>query len=404
MYQPDQETLEKYADLLVNFALGRDEGINEGEVVHLNARAAAKPLYAEVRKAVTKAGGHVISNYKPNEGTKYYPARDFFAHASEDQLGFFPHDYYKSLADITDHRIGIVSEVDKEALTNVDPQKIMQNKQAKKPFLDWMMGKIDRDEATRTVALYGTEAMAEEVGMSQKEYWQEIIHACYLDADDPKAEWRSILKELQATKESLDNLDIESIHVESENTDLKVKIGDRRAWVVSTGDNMPSYEVFTSPDWRGTEGVFRATQPLYRYGQLIDDIELQFEDGNVVAAHASKNEAALKEMIATENADKVGEFSLTDKRLSRISEFMGTTLFDENVGAKHGNTHIAVGRAYKDCFAGDPSEVTDDKWEKLGFNDSAVHTDIVSTEPRTAIVTLADGSEEVIYEDGEFQV
>jgi aminopeptidase len=404
MYHPSQNILKKYADLLVNFALGQDEGINEGEVVHLNAREAAKPLYTEVRKAVTKAGGHVISNYKPNEGTKYYPKRDFFTHASEDQLDFFPHDYYKSLADITDHRIGIVSEVDKEALTNVDPQKIMQNKQAKKPFLDWMMGKIDRGEATRTVALYGTEAMAEEVGVSQKEYWQEIIHACYLDADDPKAEWRSIVEKLQETKERLDDLDIESIHVESESTDLKVKIGDRRAWVVSTGDNMPSYEVFTAPDWRGTEGVFQATQPLYHYGNLIEGIELTFEYGEVVKASASRNEAMLKEIIATDGASKVGEFSLTDKRLSRISEFMGTTLFDENVGAKHGNTHIAVGRAYKDCFAGDPSKLSDDKWEKLGFNDSAVHTDIVSTEPRTATATLKGGSEKVIYENGEFQV
>jgi aminopeptidase len=167
---------------------------------------------------------------------------------------------------------------------------------------------------------------------------------------------------------------------------------------------MPSYEVFTSPDWRGTEGVFRATQPLYHYGNLIDGIELTFEEGKVVKASASQNEAMLKEIIATDGASKVGEFSLTDKRLSRISEFMGTTLFDENVGAQHGNTHIALGRAYKDCFAGDPSKPSDDKWEKLGFNDSAVHTDIVSTEPRTATATLKDGTEKVIYEDGKFQI
>ena len=404
MYTPPQEVIDKYADLLVNFALGKGGGIAKGDVVHLNVSEAAKPLYTALRRKITQAGGHIISNYTPDEGTEYYPTRDFFQHASNHQLDFFPRDYCRALVDIIDHRIGVVSEVDKEALKDIDPKKIMRNQQSRKPFIDWMMGKIDHGDATRTVALYGTEAMAEEVDLSLEEYWKEIIHACYLDVEDPKAEWENIIEQNQKTKEWLDDLDIRSVHVESETTDLHVKIGDNRQWVIARGDNLPSYEIFTSPDWRGTKGTFRATQPLYRYGQLIDGIELTFAEGKVVKATAEKNEEVLKEMVATENADKIGEFSLTDHRLSRISKFMGTTLFDENVGAENGNTHIAVGRAYKDCYAGDPSELEDEDWEDLGFNNSSVHTDIVSTEPRTVTATLADGSERVIYKDGQFQV
>ena len=81
-------------------------------------------------------------------------------------------------------------------------------------------------------------------------------------------------------------------------------------------------------------------------------------------------------MIATENADKIGEFSLTDSRLSRITKFMAETLFDENVGGEQGNTHLALGSAYHDSYPGNVSEVTKEQWAEMGYNDSSVHTDI----------------------------
>ena len=96
-------------------------------------------------------------------------------------------------------------------------------------------------------------------------------------------------------------------------------------------------------------------------------------------------------MVATENADKVGEFSLTDRRFSRITKFMAETLFDENVGGPFGNTHIALGKSYHDCYAGDPAELTAAEWERLGFNESSVHTDIVSTTDRRVTATLRGG-------------
>ena len=119
---------------------------------------------------------------------------------------------------------------------------------------------------------------------------------------------------------------------------------------------------------------------------------------------ADQNEAVLKEMIATEGADRVGEFSLTDKRLSRITRFMAHTLYDENVGGPFGNTHIALGRSYQDAYTGDPSGVAGEEWERLGFNNSSVHTDIVSTADRVVTARLRGGGERVIYRDGEFQL
>ena len=121
-------------------------------------------------------------------------------------------------------------------------------------------------------------------------------------------------------------------------------------------------------------------------------------------AKARKNEKVLKQMIATENADKMGEYSLTDKRLSRITRFMAETLYDENVGGPHGNTHLALGKSYQDCYIEDPGELSPEDWERLGFNDSSVHTDIVSTTPRTVTAHMRDGSKEVIYRNGMFRI
>jgi aminopeptidase len=108
-------------------------------------------------------------------------------------------------------------------------------------------------------------------------------------------------------------------------------------------------------------------------------------------------------MIGQENADKVGEFSLTDKRHSRITKFMATTLFDENMGGEFGNTHIALGNAYKDTYTGDMSSVIDEQWAEMGYNSCPkVHTDIISTSNRIVTATLRDNIQRVIYKDGQF--
>ena len=83
---------------------------------------------------------------------------------------------------------------------------------------------------------------------------------------------------------------------------------------------------------------------------------------------------------------------------------MAETLFDENVGGPHGNTHLALGKSYQDCCIEDPGEMSLKDWEDLGYNDSSVHTDIISTVPRTVTAHLKDGKEKVIYKNGMFRL
>jgi aminopeptidase len=124
----------------------------------------------------------------------------------------------------------------------------------------------------------------------------------------------------------------------------------------------------------------------------------------VKRASATENENLLLEMLATENASRVGEYSLTDSRLSPITHFMAETLFDENMGGPFGNTHLAVGKSIQQCYDGDAEALSETDWERLGFNDSVVHTDIVSTTDREVTAVLNDGSERTIYAGGQFQL
>lgn len=345
-----------------------------------------------------------MSVFLPSNDEEFNFSKNFYGLASDAQIKHVPKKYWRGLVDTVDHSISIIAPSDKYALRGVDPKKIMLSTKSTKEISDWYDEKEAVGKFTWTLGLYGTPALAAEVGMSQKKYWDQIIKACYLDQEDPVAENKKILKEVARLARKLSKMKIERIHIEGEGVDLWVGLPPKTKWLGGSGRNIPSFEVFTSPDWRQTEGKIKFNQPLYRYGNLITGVALEFKKGKVIKATAESGQDILREMIAVKNADKVGEFSLTDKRLSRITEFMGETLYDENVGGKYGNTHVALGRAYKDAYDGDPSTVSAEEWKRLGYNDSAVHTDIMSTSDRVATAHWKDGRSQIIYKDGEFQI
>lgn len=399
MYVPSEKVLKNYADVLIKFALWNGKGVKAGDVVCVQIPECAKPLLKPLQTAILESGCHMIIRYLP-DGLD----RSFFENASDEQLTWVPKDYMLARLDVCQHFVSIIAEDDKKELAGIDGKKIMERGKSTKFYKDAFMKKVDKKEVSWTLALYGTQAMADEANLSLEEYWEQIIQACFLDEDDPIEKWNEVFVQIEGAKDALNKLSIDYVHVEGEDVDLKVKLGADRKWLGGSGCNIPSFELFVSPDWRGTEGWIKFNQPLYRYGNLIKDVRLEFKDGVVVDSSASENEQLLRDMIETENADKVGEFSLTDRRFSRITKFMGETLYDENVGGEFGNTHIAVGSAYRESFRGNPAELSESDWEEIGFNNSVVHTDIVSTTDRKVTAYLTDGTSRVIYEGGEFRV
>lgn len=391
--------LQRYAQVMVNFAPHNGKGVSKNDVVEIVLHESAKQFLPYLQAEVLKSGAKCLIRYLP-EGI----ARQKYELSSDEQIEYMPDNLIKGrIKDVT-CTIHIISEVDKEELKGIDPKKIMLSQKHVQKYRKLLNKKEEEGNYFWTLCMFGTPQMAKEVGLSLEEYWEEIVKACYLNYKNPVEKWRKTAAEIDRVKDTLNNLNIDKIHVEAKNTDLWLTIGEHRQWLGGSGHNIPSFELFISPDWRGTNGHIQFTEKLYRYGNIIENVYLEFKDGLVTKATATSGEEILKEMIAQKNANKVGEFSLTDSRLSQITRFMGETLFDENVGGKNGNTHIAVGMAYKESYTGDRTKMKENDWNKLGFNDSSVHTDIVSTSNRKVTAILKNGEEKVIYKNGKFTI
>ena len=400
MFVPSQKILENYAKVMVDFALGKGKGIKVNDVVYLVYDLEAKPLALAIYRRILEKGAHPILKSADEDFEKV-----FFEKASVDQLKFTPKKYLKSLVDTIDHRLYLIAPKNPLLLKNIDPKKIVLANSSRQILKKWLFEKEDKGKLTWSLCLYGTPGLAKEAGLSIEEFWEQIINACFLDKPNPIAVWQDVFSKINDLIKKINALPVEKFHLTAKDTDLYITLGEKRCWRGGRGVNIPSFEIFTSPDWRGTNGKIYFDYPLYRYGNIIKDIYLEFKNGKVVKAKAAKNEKLLSEMIfKQENADKIGEFSLTDRRFSRISKFMANTLYDENFGGKWGNSHIAIGSSYHDCFLGDKNKMKKNDWENLGFNDSVEHCDIINTQKKAVHAILKNGVKKLIYKDGVFMI
>lgn len=390
---------EAYADLLITYAVGGGKPISPGSVVQLTVPDSAKPLLAPLIRSVLKAGGHPKTNFVPTN-----TERVFFEHAQEEQLQFFPEAFKRAEADLIDASVTIIADANPRELIGIDPAKVFRAADARRRQRDWLFEKELQGKFRWTLALFATPALAKEAGLTEREYWDQIIRACFLDTVNPIEEWKRIGREQERIKSVLNAMEIDEIHIEARDINLHVRIGADRQWLGGSLRNVPSFEIFTSPDYRGTHGTIAFDQPLFRYGSILRGISLRFHDGVVVEHDAAEGKEVLTAMLERRNARRLGEFSLTDKRFSRINRFMASTLYDENFGGEYGNTHVALGRAYREGLKGIPHTLTDAEWDERGFNDSPEHTDIISTIDRIVTATDGRGRKTVIFKDGMFQI
>lgn len=402
MYQPSAQVTQRYADVFVNFALNGGEGVRPGEVVNCIVPLEALPMYKVLQEAILKAGAHPLMMLIP-----YQFERDLFEHAGNDQLEFFPDKYWKGYVEQIDHRLTVLPrDAGPRALEGISAGRLKLHPRVPAPLRAWMNEKELAGKLSWTLGMWGTQEYADEAGMSLEEYWDQIIQACYLDQDDPIFCWRAAFAENARVRSVLNGLPIKTLHLFGSDADLWVTLGKKRRWVGGSGRNIPSFEVFTSPHCNGAEGYINFSETLYYNGMRVEGIYLEFHQGRVVKASATLNEDVLLRMLETKNADRLGEFSLTDGRFSRITRCMANTLFDENRGGPEGNAHLALGMPYPDTYDGDPRVLTPAQWTELGYNDlnCAVHTDIITTSPRTVVAIMDDDREVTIYSNGQFTV
>lgn len=325
---------------------------------------------------------------------------DFYKCANDEQLSFAP-PWSKIMYQNISGSIYLRAPAALRNLEKTDPRKVTRAAEASAVMSEIIEKREMQGKYGWTLCTVATEKLAKQSGLTMEEYEAEIIKACYLGEADPVGVWKKLAAQAAEIGKWLKSLKVNRLRVESANVDLKVTIGQSRRWIGINGYNMPSFEIFTCPDWRGTSGRYFANTQSLHDGHLVRDVRLVFKQGVVVEASAAEGEKFLKYQLTIPGADKLGEFSLTDKRFSPISKFMADTLFDENVGQPNGNCHVAIGHSFPDTYDGSKHLFGFLKKRK-GFNDSPEHWDLINTEPKRVTAHLV-GGQRVIYEDGQFR-
>ncbi|MBN2400948.1 MAG: aminopeptidase [Spirochaetes bacterium] len=392
--------LQKYADVLLwGLKTARTGKFKKNDLILIQYDPPALKLAEILYPKILDMGMYPVQRMGLTFGMEY----NFYKKAGDKQLTFIvPGD--KELYKKINGRIFLRAPESLTHLRDIDPQRIGKVLVSRKPLREIMDKNEQKGQYSWTLCTLPTAELAKQAKAGIDAYIDQIIKACYLDKDDPVSEWENIVRNAGKIKKWLNSLKVKYFHIESLNIDLKITPGEQRKWIGISGHNIPSFELFLSPDWRGTEGAYFANQPSFRSGNYVEGVRLVFEKGSVKEIDAQTGkEFTEKQIRMDKGASKVGEFSLTDKRFSRIDRFMADTLFDENFGGDNGNCHIAAGASYADTFSGDPSKMTNALKNKLGFNDSALHWDLVNTEKKTVTAMLKSGKKMIIYEDGMFK-
>ena len=294
------------------------------------------------------------------------------------------------MQDMVDHlpvRIFIESE-DPDGLRGINPKyfkAFAARIKISKPYRD----AIDNKHQWCIAAVPG-EAWAKKVHpelskrAAVEQLWKDILYTARADGEDPIADWEEHNRDLKARSKYLNDLHLRELRYHSANgTDFKVGLiptaefhagRDTTMQGVVYDPNMPTEEVFTSPDRRTAEGIVYATKPLSYQGQLIENFSVRFEKGKAVEVKAERGEELLKTMIAMDDgASYLGECALVPQH-SPIAEsgiLFYNTLFDENAAC-----HLALGMGFADTIK-DFQNKTLDECRVLGINDSMIHEDFM---------------------------
>jgi len=396
-----EKQLDRYADVLL-WALktARTNTFKKNDIVLIRYDMPAVRLAEIVYAKLMNMGIHPVLR----TNLTAYMEQQFYQQANNKQIIFQPPGE-KELFSRLNGGIFLHSPESITHLSHIDPKKIGKAAVARKDLRDILNARDQAGHFGWTLCVFPTKELARHAKLSMKAYTAQIANACFLNKISPVSHWQDIFHSATSIKNWLNSMNVHVYHVESDNVDLMITPGEKRKWVGISGHNIPSFEIFLSPDWRGTRGIYFSNQPSFRSGNYVNGVRLEFKKGRVIKIEAQKGkDFVAKQLSMDKGANKVGEFSLTDKRFSRINTFMANTLFDENYGGKYGNCHLALGSSYADTYNGNLKELTKEKKKALGFNDSALHWDLVNTEKKRVTAHLSSGKKVTIYENGRFAI
>lgn len=403
-----EELMKRYAELAVKVGVNVQPGQNivvQGLVEHA-------PFVREVVRAAYDAGARWVGvDYGDHHARKAMIEK-----ADEEVLSWTPPyllDRQNFLMEDRAAVINISGDPEPNLMEGLDPQRVGKARMLELAELHFKS--VGQRLISWVIVAYPNAGWAQTVfgEPDVDRLWEAVGRAARLYDEDPVASWWERVNELGARADQLNERRFDAIRYRGPGTDLTVGLHGSGRWMSANFEtawgqkhvpNIPTEEVFTSPDYRRVDGHIRSTKPLHlpAEGTTVKDLEFTFKDGRIVDVRASHGAEVVREQIATdEGAACLGELALVD-RSSAVGEtgvVFANTLFDENA-----TSHIAYGASFAFCVP-DLGKLPPEEQRAHGLNYSKVHTDFMVGHPDLEIDGMTkDGGSVPILRDEVWQL
>ncbi|HVW90325.1 MAG TPA: aminopeptidase [Gaiellaceae bacterium] len=397
----DAALLSRYAALVAEVGAN----VQHDQQVLLIAAPEAAPLVRAIAAASFERGARFVDTWYFDSHVKRIRAEL----AAEDTLEFVPSWYPTRLLELGaahGSRISITPNTPPGLMDGVDPGRAGRDQL---PSLKAHYDVITAKTTNWCVVPWATQEWADvvhpdlEPGERLAKLWEELAYTLRLDEDDAAAAWRERSAQLGEAGAKLDAARFDALHYEGPGTDLTVGLlptshfvggGSETIDGVTHIANLPTEEVFTSPDPRRADGVVTATKPLDVGGTVVHGLRIRFEGGRAVQIDADEGADALRARCAKdEGASRLGEVALVDRegRIGKTGTVFFNTLLDENAAS-----HLAFGHAYATAVGDD---------DVLNINESSIHVDFMMGSDAVAVTGITpDGARVPVLRGGVWQL
>ncbi len=404
--------LTKYAELVIK------QGVNlqKGEPAVISAPIEAADFVKEIVKQAYECGAPTVTVlWQDEEVTKLR-----FRYESDEALTDIPQWLIDSRNYIVDSKavyINVMSERP-DLMKDIDPSKIAMYNRAANKAMDRFREATGSNSTRWVIVAYPNVEWAKKMfptlgdKAALDKMWKYLHKTMRLDKADSLGAWRKHAAKLARRSRFLNKAKIVSFRYKNSlGTDFT--IGMPKGYIftgalekgggnVDFTANMPTEEVFSSPDRLSANGTLVASKPLVRSGGIMENFSLTFKDGRVVDYKAEKGYETLKGIIESdEGSHYLGEIALVgyNSPIQNLGTLFYNTLFDENASC-----HFALGRAFPSCIKGG-DKMSREEQVKAGLNDSIEHVDFMIGTPDLSIVATTESGEEiVIFRDGDWAI
>ena len=405
----DPVKLDRLAEVAIKVGLR----LEPGQDLILTAPISALPLVRRIAVHAYKAGAGIVQPIFSDEELTL--AR--YANAADASFDRAPAWLYEGMAQAFSANAArlAISGDNPMMLAGQDPDKVARANRATSMAYKPALEKITGFDINWNIVSYPNTAWAKLVfpDLPEDEAVHKLAEAIFaasrVNNDDPIAAWAEHNANLKKRWSWLNEHNFASLHYTGPGTDLTVGLADGHRWKggaseakngITCNPNIPTEEVFTTPHAMRVEGYVRSTKPLSHNGTLIENIEVKFEGGRIVEAHATKGEAVLTKVLDTdEGSRRIGEVALVphSSPISASGVLFYNTLYDENAAC-----HIALGQCYADCFVGG-TKMSPEEIQQRGGNKSLVHVDWMIGSDKIDIDGIKpDGSRVPVMRGGEW--